>query len=131
MAAPTGWVAPQPGYARPQSLAAPGVAAPAQQWQATAPAPAVASQTDVEPPLSLAGVYAGVQQRRKRTTFVLLGVFLGAFGVHNFYAGYYRRGAGQLCLTLFTLFYAAIVSEIWAIVEVCAVARDGDDRDFE
>jgi hypothetical protein len=86
--------------------------------------------TSGAPPLTLAEVYADAQAHRNRTTFVLLGIFLGAFGVHNFYAGYHRKGAAQLCLTLFTCFYAAIVSEIWAIVEVCIVTRDGDDLDF-
>ena len=83
------------------------------------------------PPLSLAEVYAGVQARKSRTTFVLLGIFLGAFGIHNFYAGYHRKGAAQLCLTVFTCFYGSIVSEIWAIVEVCTINCDGDAQDFQ
>jgi TM2 domain-containing membrane protein YozV len=82
------------------------------------------------PPLSLAELYSGVQAHKSRTTFVLLGIFLGAFGIHNFYAGYHRKGAAQLCLTVFTCFYGSIVSEIWAIVEVCTVTRDGDNMDF-
>jgi TM2 domain-containing membrane protein YozV len=94
-------------------------------------AAAASSKTFGTPPLSLAEVYAGVQARKSRTTFVLLGVFFGAFGVHNFYAGYPRKGAAQLCLSLFTCFYAAIVSEIWAIVEVCTVTMDGDQQDFQ
>lgn len=85
---------------------------------------------DAAPPLSLAEVYAGVQAHKSRTTFVLLGIFLGIFGVHNFYAGYARKGAAQLCLTVFTCFYGAIISEIWAIVEVCIVSHDGDGQDF-
>lgn len=91
----------------------------------------VASAVSNTPPLSLGEFYAGVQAHKSRTTFVLLGVFLGAFGVHNFYAGYPRKGAAQLCLSLFTCFYAAIVSEIWAIVEVCTITTDGDQQDFQ
>ena len=59
-----------------------------------------------------------------RSTFVVLGVFLGIFGIHNFYAGYHRRGAVQLCITLCTVFFGAIISWIWALVEVCTVDRD-------
>jgi TM2 domain-containing membrane protein YozV len=90
----------------------------------------VAPPATAAPPLSLAEVYAGVEARKSRTTFVLLGIFLGIFGAHNFYAGYHRKGAAQLCLTVFTCFYAAIVSEIWAILEVCIISKDADDQDF-
>jgi TM2 domain-containing membrane protein YozV len=55
---------------------------------------------------------------------MLLGIFLGCFGAHNFYAGYTARAIAQLCITICTLFFGAIVSWIWAIVEVCTVERD-------
>jgi TM2 domain-containing membrane protein YozV len=61
---------------------------------------------------------------KSRVGFVMLGVFLGIFGVHNFYAGYKGKAVTQLCLTVFSLFAFAIVSGIWAIVEVCTVERD-------
>lgn len=32
----------------------------------------------------------------------LLGIFLGAYGVHNFYLGYYKKGAVQLGLVIFS-----------------------------
>jgi TM2 domain-containing membrane protein YozV len=93
--------------------------------------PGTAMLSSTAPPaVSLAEAYAGVQARKSRTSFVLLAVFLGAFGVHNFYAGYYRKAAAQLCLSIFTCFYAAIVSEIWAIVEACIITVDGDGQEF-
>lgn len=61
---------------------------------------------------------------KSRVAFILLGVFLGAFGVHNFYAGYVGRGITQLLLTLFTCGYAAIIVFIWSIVEIIVVDRD-------
>jgi TM2 domain-containing membrane protein YozV len=61
---------------------------------------------------------------KNRTGYVLLGVFLGAFGAHNFYAGYTRRAVIQLAITLCTLFLGSVVSWIWALVEVCVVERD-------
>jgi TM2 domain-containing membrane protein YozV len=61
---------------------------------------------------------------KSRVEFIVLGVFLGAFGAHNFYAGYTGRAIAQLSITLGTLFMGAIVSWIWALVEVCTVDRD-------
>jgi TM2 domain-containing membrane protein YozV len=61
---------------------------------------------------------------KSRLTFILLGIFLGAFGVHNFYAGYFKRGMAQVGLTVLTLFYGSLVTWIWALVEVVTVDRD-------
>jgi hypothetical protein len=61
---------------------------------------------------------------KDRTVFVLLGVLLGAFGAHNFYAGYKGRASAQLAITLCTLFLGSVVSWIWALVEVCTIDRD-------
>jgi TM2 domain-containing membrane protein YozV len=74
--------------------------------------------------------YAQLQGPKSRVSFVLLGVFLGIFGAHNFYAGYMKKGAFQLCLTLFTCFYGAAISWVWALVEVCLVQKDFDDVQF-
>jgi TM2 domain-containing membrane protein YozV len=67
---------------------------------------------------------------KSRLTYILLGIFLGSFGVHNFYAGYIARGLAQLALTVFTLFYASVVTWIWALVEVCMVDRDKHGTSF-
>jgi TM2 domain-containing membrane protein YozV len=69
-------------------------------------------------------------RRRSRLTYILLGVFLGAFGVHNFYAGYAKRAVGQLLLTVLSCFFGGIISWIWAIVEVCTVTQDDDGIAF-
>lgn len=74
--------------------------------------------------------YYSANRPKTRVVFVLLGIFLGIFGVHNFYAGYVRKGVAQLCTTLFTCFYGAIVSWIWAIAEVCIVSKDADGVQF-
>jgi TM2 domain-containing membrane protein YozV len=67
---------------------------------------------------------------KSRVAFVLLGVFLGFFGLHNFYAGYNKKGAIQLALTILTFFYAAAVSWVWAIVEVCVINEDSEGELF-
>lgn len=74
----------------------------------------------------------GVYQRlpKSRSTYIVLGIFLGGLGIHNFYAGYTGRAVGQLCLTVLTLGYLALVAWIWAIIEICLVTRDSNGLDF-
>jgi TM2 domain-containing membrane protein YozV len=67
---------------------------------------------------------------KSRTAFIVLGIFLGAFGAHNFYAGYTGKAVGQLCLTILSLFYLGIVSWIWAVVEVCIINKDSTGVQF-
>jgi TM2 domain-containing membrane protein YozV len=45
----------------------------------------------------------------------LLGIFLGVYGVHNFYLGYTSKAVGQLILGLTIV--GAPVSAIWGLVE--------------
>ena len=47
----------------------------------------------------------------------LLAIFLGAFGVHNFYLGYTGKAVAQLLITLLTCGIGAIVSSTWAFIE--------------
>jgi hypothetical protein len=66
-----------------------------------------------------------------RVAYVLLGLFLGCFGVHNFAAGYTGRGLAQLLIT-FTLGWllglGILITAIWAIIEVITVTRDAQGR---
>jgi TM2 domain-containing membrane protein YozV len=68
--------------------------------------------------------------RKSRVVYVLMAIFFGIFGVHNFYAGYIKKAVIQLCITLFTCFYGAIVIWIWAIVEACMINSDDDGVAF-
>lgn len=47
----------------------------------------------------------------------LLGIFLGAFGVHNFYLGYKSKALTQLLLTVLSCGILSFVSGIWGLVE--------------
>lgn len=69
-------------------------------------------------------------RRRSRLTYILLGVLLGPFGGHNFYAGYIQRAVVQLLITVLSCFFGGIISWIWAIVEVCIVKQDDDGVAF-
>ena len=46
----------------------------------------------------------------------LLGIFLGGFGVHNFYLGYTGKAIGQLCLTLAAFLLTPCTFGISAII---------------
>ncbi len=74
------------------------------------------------------GGYPGV--RKSRTAFIVLGIFLGAVGAHNFYAGYTGKAVGQLCLTLLSFFYLSVASWIWAVIEVCIIDKDSAGVQF-
>ena len=59
----------------------------------------------------------------------LLGIFLGAFGVHRFYLGYKALGTVMLLITLVTCFWGAIVTGIWGVVEGILILVGVMDRD--
>jgi TM2 domain-containing membrane protein YozV len=63
---------------------------------------------------------------KSRLVYILLGIFLGALGAHNIYAGFYKRAAAQIALSVLTVFYGSIITWIWALAEVCTVDRDAD-----
>lgn len=67
---------------------------------------------------------------KSRTTYILLGLFLGVFGVHNFYAGYTGRAIAQLLMTLLSLFLLSPIVAIWIIVEICTVTEDRQGAPF-
>ncbi len=97
------------------------------------PPPGTVLRPVAEPSTTPSGstLFATVEQKPKsRLTYVLLGIFLGSFGVHNFYAGYIGRALAQLGLTVLTAFYGSVVTWIWALVEVCTVDRDKNNVSF-
>jgi TM2 domain-containing membrane protein YozV len=68
---------------------------------------------------------------KNKMTFVLLGVFLGALGAHNIYAGYYGKAIAQICLTVLTLGYGSPMSWLWAVIEICTVSQDSNGVQFQ
>jgi TM2 domain-containing membrane protein YozV len=63
---------------------------------------------------------------KSRVAYVLLGLFLGGLGIHNFYAGYNGRAVAQLLITLLLgwLIVPLFVVWIWALIEIIAVTHD-------
>ena len=55
---------------------------------------------------------------------LLLALFLGALGIHNFYLGYTTKGIIQLILTITMI--GAPIAAIWAFIEfIMIIARSG------
>lgn len=115
-----------------------GLPAAAPPPPAVIPPPMVEGAVAAPPPAPVRSIYGqpslaemyNADRPKSRVAFVLFGVFLGFFGAHNFYAGYVKKGVAQLCVTLFTCFYGAPVSWIWAIIEICIINKDMDGVQF-
>jgi TM2 domain-containing membrane protein YozV len=75
---------------------------------------------------SITGAPIGISHisRKSRTVYQVLAFFLGSLGIHNFYAGFTGRGATQLLITILTAGYGAIISWIWACVEIFVQKTD-------
>ncbi len=98
------------------------------------PPPEGEPQADVIPasvvPAASTLLSATETRAKSRLAFILLGIFLGSFGVHNFYAGYWKRGLAQVIVTVGTVFYGSFATWIWALVEVCTVDHDRNNISF-
>lgn len=47
----------------------------------------------------------------------LFGIFLGTFGIHNFYLGYKNKAMTQLLLTVLSFGILSFISAIWGFIE--------------
>ena len=63
---------------------------------------------------------------KSKVAFVLLGVFLGSLGIHNFYVGRTKQGVIQLLITILSAGMLSLASWIWAIVDICTVNADAN-----
>ncbi|HLV85936.1 MAG TPA: RING finger protein [Candidatus Sulfotelmatobacter sp.] len=72
-----------------------------------------------------------VHSPKSRTTYILLGALLGAFGAHSFYAGYHKKGGIQLAITLLSLGFAGPMSWVWAVIDICTISQDCQGVQFE
>ena len=68
-----------------------------------------------------------VRPAKSRAAYIILGIFFGCLGVHNFYAGRAGAGIAQLLITLFLgwLLIGIVITAFWSLIEVIAVDTDG------
>jgi TM2 domain-containing membrane protein YozV len=66
-----------------------------------------------------------VTHTKSRGVYIVLALFFGCLGVHNFYAGYNGRGAAQLIITLLTGCAGGFVlTALWAFIECLVIDTD-------
>lgn len=99
---------------------------PLQQTQLAAGLPVPPSAAPTYAP-----AYGQNSNAKDRVAYVLLAVFLGHLGIHNFFAGYTSRAVTQLLICLLTCGIGGIVTWIWAIVEACTVEQDANGVRFK
>ena len=76
------------------------------------------------------GMYLMVELKSK-WAFILLGIFLGGFGIHNFYLGHVGRGIAKLLISILSLGWLLWVSWIWGVVEICTIRKDAKGLPLE
>lgn len=57
------------------------------------------------------------QSSKNKVVAGLLAIFLGGFGVHNFYLGYNGKAVAQLLITVLSCCLLSFVSSIWGFIE--------------
>lgn len=59
----------------------------------------------------------------------LMGIFLGYFGVHNFYLGYTGKAVAQLLITILSCGILSIASWIWGFIEGVLILAGSIEKD--
>ena len=72
-----------------------------------------------------------VEKPKSKIVAAILAIFLGNFGVHNFYLGYTGKAIAQLLLTLvgWIVIVGPIVASIWSFVEGIILLVTDDKTD--
>lgn len=68
-------------------------------------------------------------QAKNKVVAGLLGIFLGGFGVHNFYLGYTGKAVAQLLITVLSCCMLSFVSSIWGFIEGILILSGNIDTD--
>jgi TM2 domain-containing membrane protein YozV len=81
------------------------------------------------PPPQASPVPQRIGPPRSRVAAGVLGILLGAFGVHRFYLGYTGIGVVQLLISVLTCGYGALISGLWGLIEGILILTGKFDRD--
>lgn len=70
--------------------------------------------------------------KRSRLIYIILAIFLGGFGIHNFYAGYTKKAIIQLLCVVpgGILVIPAFIESIWVLVDICTVTKDANGKNL-
>lgn len=85
--------------------------------QSDAPLAVIMSELDPQLPVVTAGTKALRTEPRRRMIAVILAVFTGFLGLHNFYLGHTKTAVLQLTLTVASMGMLAVITLLWAWYE--------------
>jgi TM2 domain-containing membrane protein YozV len=70
---------------------------------------------------------------KSRFIYIILGLFLGGLGIHNFYAGFNSKGFAQLVITIVGLFllFPLLIVFIWVLIDLITVSHDANGVKFQ
>lgn len=69
------------------------------------------------------------QNAKSKIAAGLLGIFLGCFGVHNFYLGFTGKAIAQLLITILSCGFLSFVSAIWGLIEGILILTGSINKD--
>jgi TM2 domain-containing membrane protein YozV len=73
------------------------------------------------------------QSDKGRTAYVILGLFLGVLGIHNFYSGHWPFGVIKLVILVVLGWLFGIgffINAVWSLYEICTVTKDAKGLKF-
>lgn len=70
-------------------------------------------------------------QPKSKIAAGLLGIFLGCFGVHNFYLGFTGKAVAQLLITVLSCGILSFASAIWGLIEGILILTGSINVDAE
>lgn len=83
-------------------------------------------------PMMMAPVMMTDQPPKQMIVALLLGLFIGTLGIHNFYLGHTGRGIAQLLITILTLGIGVLITGPWVLIEIIMMVtgslKDGMGR---
>lgn len=74
---------------------------------------------------------ASSSNQKSKIAAGLLGIFLGAFGVHNFYLGFTGKAIAQLLISLLSCGTLAFASSIWGLIEGILILTGSINKDAD
>lgn len=101
----------------------------------------IAGSQDATGEAFVSGVRQVVSMAKSRGIYIILGLLFGSSGFHDFYAGYYGKGAVKLILLLVALFIDAAtgfyskwfmvvagITWIWTVISLCTTSSDASGQ---
>jgi TM2 domain-containing membrane protein YozV len=71
--------------------------------------------------------------RKSRAAYVLLALFVGGLGIHNFYSGHIMSGLFKILLSFFGFFTFGVtwlLNLVIVLIEMCTVTQDSNGIPF-